>query len=52
MERSNKEINSAGQEYKGSNPFKDRTILGVGITVEKAQYLDLEKVAAAAFSVD
>ena len=32
--------------------FKGGTILGVGVTVEKAQYLDLEKMAAAAFAVD
>ncbi len=32
--------------------FKGGTILGVGVTVEKAQYLDLEKLAAAAFAVD
>jgi arylsulfatase len=40
------------QEYKGSNPFKDGTILGVGVTTEKAQYLDLETMAAAAMAVD
>jgi arylsulfatase len=39
-------------EYAGSNPFHGGKILGVGVTVEKAQYLDLEKLAAAAFSVD
>ena len=33
-------------------PFKGGTIIGVGVTVEKAQYLDLEKMAAAAFAVD
>ena len=32
--------------------FKGGTILGVGVTVEKTQYLDLEKMAAAAFAVD
>ncbi len=32
--------------------FKDGKILFVGVTVEKAQYRDLEKLAAAAFAVD
>ena len=35
---------AVSQEYKGSNPFKGGTILGV--TVEKKQYLDLETEAA------
>ena len=39
-------------EYKAPGRFKGGTILGVGVTVEKAQYLDLEKIAAAAFAVD
>jgi arylsulfatase A-like enzyme len=39
-------------EYKAPGKFKGGTILGVGVTVEKAQYLDLEKIAAAAFAVD
>jgi hypothetical protein len=29
-----------------------QTILGVGVTVEKTQYLDLKAKAAAAFAVD
>lgn len=40
------------QDYKSPGVFKDRTILAVGVTVEQAQYLDLEKIAAAAFVVD
>jgi arylsulfatase len=36
----------------GPAKFKGGTILAVGITVEQAQYLDLEKVAMAAFAVD
>jgi arylsulfatase A-like enzyme len=40
------------QEYKPPGKFKGGKIQGVGVTVEKAQYLDLEKLAAAAFSVD
>ncbi len=43
---------AVSQEYKTPGTFKGGTILGVGVTVEKAQYLDLEKVAAAAFAVD
>ena len=39
-------------EYQAPGRFKGGTILGVGVTVEKAQYLDLEKIAAAAFAVD
>jgi len=43
---------AVSQEYKGSNPFTGGTILFVGITVEGKQYLDLEKLAAAAFARD
>ena len=43
---------AVSQEYKGSNPFKGGTILGVGVTVEKKQYLDLETEAAGAFARD
>ena len=43
---------TVSQEYKGSNPFKGGTILGVGVTVEKKQYLDLETEAAGAFARD
>jgi hypothetical protein len=32
--------------------FKNGTIFGVAVTVEKGQYLDLEKLAAAAMAVD
>jgi arylsulfatase A-like enzyme len=38
--------------YKSPGTFKGGTILGVGVTVEKGQYLDLEKIAAAAFARD
>jgi len=41
---------SAG--YKAPATFKGGTILFVGVTVEKGQYLDLEKMAAAAFAAD
>jgi arylsulfatase A-like enzyme len=39
-------------EYKTPGKFKGGRILGVGVTVEKAQYLDLEKEAAGAFARD
>jgi arylsulfatase len=43
---------SVSQEYKGTSAFKGGTILGVAVTVEKAQYLDLETLAMAAFAAD
>ena len=43
---------AVSQEYTSPGTFKGGTILGVAVTVEKAQYLDLEKMAAAAFAVD
>jgi arylsulfatase len=43
---------AVSQEYMGPAKFKGGTILAVGITVEQAQYLDLAKVAMAAFAVD
>jgi arylsulfatase A-like enzyme len=43
---------AVSQEYKSPGEFKGGTILFVGVTVEKAQYLDLEKLAAGAFAVD
>ncbi|HTP72544.1 MAG TPA: arylsulfatase, partial [Burkholderiaceae bacterium] len=39
-------------EYKTPGTFKGGEIRFVGVTVEKKQYLDLEKLAAAAFAVD
>jgi arylsulfatase len=39
-------------EYTSPGEFKGGTILGVAVTVEKAQYLDLEKLAQAAFATD
>ena len=42
----------SASEYKSPGTFKGGTILGVGVTIEKAQYLDLEKMAAAAFAID
>ncbi len=43
---------AVSEEYKGSSPFRGGTILGVAVTHEKAQYLDLETLAAAAFAAD
>lgn len=43
---------AVSQEYKSPGKFQGGTILGVGVTVEQTQYLDLEKLAAAAFAVD
>jgi arylsulfatase len=39
-------------EYEAPGTFTGGTILVVGVTVEKAQYLDLEKLAAAALAVE
>jgi arylsulfatase len=43
---------SVSEEYQTPGQFKGGTILGVGVTVEKAQYLNLEKAAAAAMALD
>ncbi len=43
---------AVSEEYKGSSPFKGGTILGVGVTHEKKQYLDLEREAQGAFARD
>jgi arylsulfatase len=43
---------AVSSEYKTPGEFKGGTIKFVGITTEKAQYLHLESLAAAAFSVD
>jgi arylsulfatase len=43
---------AVSEEYKSPGTFKGGTILGVGVTVEKGQYLDLEKLAHAALAVD
>jgi len=43
---------AVSQEYKSPGTFKGGTILGVGVTVEKAEYLDLEKEAQAKFMRD
>jgi arylsulfatase len=43
---------AVSEEYKGSSAFKGGTILGVAVTHEKTQYLDLEMLAAGAFARD
>ncbi len=43
---------AVSKQYEAPGKFKGGTILGVGVTVEKEQYLDLEKEAGAAFSRD
>jgi arylsulfatase len=43
---------AVSQAYTSPGEFKGGTILGVVVTVEKTQYLDLQKLAAAAFAVD
>ncbi|MGD0417706.1 MAG: arylsulfatase [Terriglobales bacterium] len=41
---------AVSEEYTSPGTFKGGTILGVGVVVDKTQYLDLEKMAAAAFA--
>ena len=43
---------AVSHEYKAPAKFKGGTILLVGVTVEKAQYLDLERLAAGLFAKD
>jgi arylsulfatase A-like enzyme len=43
---------AVSEDYKSPGEFKGGTIKFVGVTVEKTQYLDLERLAAAAMSVD
>jgi arylsulfatase len=43
---------AVSEDYKTPGEFKGGTILFVGVTVEKKQYLDLEKLAHAALAVD
>ena len=47
-----KNADAVSQGYKGPAKFKGGTILFVGVTVEKAQYLDLELLAAGALARD
>ena len=43
---------AVSEQYASPGTFIGGTIKFVGVTVEKKQYLDLEKLAAAAFAVD
>src|SRR4029079_17462197 len=43
---------NVSQEYASPGDFTGGTILGVGVSVGKQQYLDLEKMAAAAFAAE
>ena len=43
---------AVSKEYKTPGEFKGGTIQFVGVTIEKAQYLDLETLAAAAMALD
>jgi arylsulfatase A-like enzyme len=43
---------AVSSQYKSPGTFAGGTILGVAVSIEKAQYLDLEKMAAAAFAID
>jgi len=43
---------AVSKEYKSPGTFKGGTILGVGVTIEKTQYLDLQREAERAFSRD
>jgi arylsulfatase len=43
---------AVSEDYKSPGTFKGGTILFVGVTVEKKQYLDLQKLAHAALAVD
>ena len=43
---------AVSEDYKTPGEFKGGHILAVAVTVEKAQHLDLEKLARAALAVD
>src|SRR5262249_24953620 len=43
---------AVSEDYRSPGTFKGGSIHFVGVTVEKTQYLDLEKLAAAALAVD
>jgi arylsulfatase len=43
---------AVSEDYQSPGTFKGGTILFVGVTVEKTQYLELEQLAAAALAVD
>ena len=43
---------AVSEEYSSPGEFRNGHIYGVGVSVEKEQYFDLEKLAAAAMAVD
>lgn len=43
---------AVSHEYKAPSPFEGGTIQFVAVTIEKTQYVQLERLAAAAFAVD
>ena len=43
---------AVSEEYSSPGEFRNGRIFGVAVTVEETQYLDLEKLAAAAMAVD
>ena len=43
---------AVSEDYRSPGTFKGGKILFVGVTLEKAQYLDLQKRAAAAMAAD
>jgi hypothetical protein len=43
---------AVSEDYRSPGEFKGGRIFFVAVTVEKAQYLDLEQLAAAALAVD
>ena len=43
---------AVSEDYRSPGTFHGGTILFVGVTIEKTQYLDLEKLAAAALAAD
>ena len=43
---------AVSEDYTTPGEFKNGTIFGVAVTVEKTQYLNLKKLAAAAMAVD
>ena len=43
---------AVSHQYKSPGTFTGGTILGVAVSIEKAQYLDLEKKAMATFAAD
>jgi hypothetical protein len=45
-------VDAVSEEFSSPGTFKGGTAFLVGVTVEKAQYLDLEKHATAVLAID